>query len=141
MSDQDEGAARLNVGGGIEGSQIAVGSQITQTWTVVGTAASLTDGERAELAGLFSDLRTEVEKVAPPEVRGPAVERVTELEEELTAEKPDPGVISYLRQWFVKRLPQVAGVVTSVLVHPIVGKLVQAAGEAAAGQVRERFGD
>jgi len=65
---------------------------------------------------------------------------VQELEEAVTAEKPDLTTMEYVKQWFVKNLPGLAGAVTGVVVNPIVGKLVEAAGDALAAEFRRRFG-
>ena len=48
--------------------------------------------------------------------------------------------MEYVRNWFVKNLHGLAGVVTSVIVHPIVGKLVEASGDALVGEFCRRFG-
>jgi hypothetical protein len=48
--------------------------------------------------------------------------------------------MEYVKRWFVKNLPGLAGAVTSIVVHPIVGKLVEAAGDALAAEFRRRFG-
>jgi hypothetical protein len=37
-------------------------------------------------------------------------------------------------------LPELAGAVTGVIIHPIVGKLVEAAGDGLAAEFRRRFG-
>jgi hypothetical protein len=55
---------------------------------------------------------------------------VTELEEALTAEKPDLTTVQYVKRWFARNLPALAGSLTSLLVHPLVGRLVQAGGDA-----------
>ena len=39
-----------------------------------------------------------------------------------------------------KNLPQLAGSIVSVLVNPIVGKVVEAAGEIAAEELKKRLG-
>jgi hypothetical protein len=44
-----------------------------------------------------------------------------------------------IRQWFGAHLPLLAGAVTSVIVHPVVGKLVEAAGDMVAGEFRRQF--
>lgn len=45
-----------------------------------------------------------------------------------------------MRNWFVKKNPTVAGAVTSVVVSPIVGKLVQPGGDALVADFQRRFG-
>ena len=63
-----------------------------------------------------------------------------ELKEAVTAKKPDLTTMDYVKKWFVKKLPQVAGKVIGVLVNPIVGKVVEAGGEIAAAELKKRFG-
>ena len=41
----------------------------------------------------------------------------------------------------VAHLPKLAGAVTGLVVHPVVGKIVEAAGDVAASQFRKLFGD
>ena len=64
-----------------------------------------------------------------------------ELEQAVTEKKPDLSTMEYVRSWFLKNLPGLAGAVTSVVVHPIVGKLVEAGGDALVSEFRRRFGD
>ena len=123
-----------SISGNVSG-QVAVGKNIAQTQSV-GAAAALTDEERAQLGQLFVDLRTQVAAAMPEEQQAPALERIDEFEEALTAEEPDLGTVQYVKRWFVKRLPTLAGVLTGVLVNPIVGKLVQSAGDAAMSQLQ-----
>ena len=129
-----------NISGGITGSQVAVGSNIAQTQTV-SQGPPVTDAERAELAQLFADLKAQVAAQAAPEVQQSATERVDELEEAINAEKPDMSTIEYVKNWFLKKLPGLAGLVTGVLVNPIVGKLVHSAGEAVVDAVTQDDGD
>lgn len=110
--------------------QVAVGKDITQTQNI-GAAAELTEEEWGELGRLFADLRAQVAAQAPPDQQQAAAERAAELEEALTAEEPDLTTVHYVKSWFAKKLPTLAGLVTAVLVNPIVGKLVQVAGDAA----------
>jgi hypothetical protein len=115
-----------SVGGDVHG-QMATGKDIRQKQV---TGAPLTQEERAELAGEFEALRRQVAAEAPAELQAGATERVTELEEALTAEKPDLTTVQYVKRWFARNLPALAGSLTSLLVHPLVGRLVQAGGDA-----------
>ena len=117
-----------NISGNVSGGQVAVGKDIAQSQTVGDVA--VTNEELAELRAAFSDLATQVEAQAPPERRAAAVERVAELEQAVLADEPDVSTIQYVGRWFRKNLPQLAGAVVSVVVNPIVGKLVGAAGDA-----------
>jgi hypothetical protein len=38
--------------------------------------------------------------------------------------------VQYVGRWFRKNVPALAGAVASIVIHPIVGKLVGAAGDA-----------
>ena len=66
---------------------------------------------------------------------------MAELEEAVTAKKPDLTTMEYVKRWFARNLPELAGAVTGVIIHPIVGKLVEAAGDGLAAEFRRRFGE
>jgi hypothetical protein len=127
-----------NISGPVSG-QIGVGKDITQTQTI-GERLPVTDGEMAELRKMVAELKAKVEAEAPLETRDAALERVDELEEAVTAKEPDLTTMEYVKRWFTKNLPTLAGAVTGVVVNPIVGKVVEAAGEGLAAQFRQRFG-
>lgn len=129
--DRIEGTITGDVSG-----QVAIGKHIQQESTVTGP---LTPQERGELERMLAELRTRVASEAPPEQREAALERVGEIEAELASEKPDPITLAYVRQWFVKKLPGLASAVVSVVVHPLVGKLVGAVGEGVADHIRGRM--
>lgn len=123
---------------GSVGGSMAVGKNITQTHQV-GAPAQVTEEERAELANKFVSVQEQIQAEAPPEKVGAALERVAELEEALSAPEPDLDAMSGVSAWFRKNLPSLAGAVTSVVVHPVVGKIVSAAGEAVASEFERRF--
>ncbi|HEY74669.1 MAG TPA: hypothetical protein G4O00_00620 [Thermoflexia bacterium] len=130
---------RATISGDVSG-QVAVGKGITQTQTIRESRPEVTEADLAALRQMLADLREKVAAEAPPEKKEAALERVQELEEAVTAEKPDLTTMEYVKQWFVKNLPGLAGAVTGVVVNPIVGKLVEAAGDALAAEFRRRFG-
>lgn len=128
-----------NITGDVSG-QVAVGKNIAQTQQTA-PAEQLTDAERTQLQELFSSLKAQVAAAAPAGQQGAALERVEEFEEALTAEEPDLNTVQYVRNWFLKRLPTVAGLVTGVLVNPVVGKLVHSAGDVAAAELTRMLED
>lgn len=144
MSDSTQGGDRITgtVTGDVSG-QVAIGSGIRQSWTV-GAPERPTDDELAGLRQALEALRAQVAAAAPtPEVQAAAEERVSELEAAvIPAEggEPDLTTMEYVKKWFVKNLPALAGSVTSLVVHPVVGKLVTAAGDAAVAEFNRRFG-
>ncbi len=127
------------ISGDVSG-QVAVGKSITQRQVVGAGAAAVTEAEIAELRQMLADLKAQVESAAPPDKKDAAVERVGELEEAMTADEPDLTTMEYVKKWFARNLPALAGTVASLVVHPIVGKLVGAAGDALAAEFRRRFG-
>jgi hypothetical protein len=133
MTDSGGDYISATVTGNVSG-QVGVGKNIAQTQTVT-NAAPVTDEERAELQKLFADLKAQIAASAPAETQQSATERVDELEEALNAGEPDMSTVQYVKRWFLKKLPSLAGLITGVLVNPIVGKLVQGAGDAAVAQL------
>ncbi len=129
---------RATISGDVSG-QVAVGKDIEQK-QIIGARPQVTEADLEAIRQMMADLRAQVAAQAPPEKKDPALERVNELEEAITAEEPDLTTVEYVKKWFAKHLPQLAGAVTSVVLNPIVGKVVEAAGEVAASEFRKRFG-
>lgn len=123
---------------GDNANQVAVGKNITQQ-QVEGTA-EVSQADVEQVQELFSILKAQIEQQAPPEKKEAALERVEELQEEIVSQKPSLSTMEYVRNWFGKNLPGLLGAVTSVVVHPIVGKVVEAAGGLAAEELKRRFG-
>lgn len=131
---------RADISGDVSG-QVAVGKDIHQEQTVGGGAGEVTEEELQELRGQIEALKEQVKAEAPQEKVDAAVERLDELEKAVVEkEEPDLTTMEYVRKWFGEHLPQFAGAVTSVVVHPIVGRLVEAAGDAAVSEFKRRFG-
>lgn len=119
---------QATIGGAVTSSQVAVGNANVQTQTV--TAAPVTDAELAEVRDLFAQLKEQIRAQAPVERRAAALERVEELEQAALADEPDLTTIQYVGRWLQTNIPRVAGAVAGLLVHPTVGRLVGAAGDA-----------
>lgn len=123
------------IGGTISNSQVAVGSANVQTQTV--TSTTVTAAELGELRRMFEALKEQVVMAdVPAGERVAALARVTELEEATLADEPDVTTMRSVGRWFGDNLPQLAGSVTGLVIHPIVGKLVGAAGDALVGELR-----
>jgi hypothetical protein len=115
--------------------QAAIGKDIVQT----NIAAPPTAEELQALTEAFAALRAEVAKEAPPEVRDEAVKQADVLKDATLGPKPDVSLMAQARTWFLKHAPGLLGAVTTVIVNPIVGKVVQAAGDAVAAEYRKYF--
>lgn len=137
---------RPNTGGdfiqaniGDNANQVAVGKNIVQK-QLAGEAGEVTEADLDEIRKLFADFKQQVEQEAPPDKKAAALERAGELQDELTSKKPSLSTVEYVRNWFVKNAPGLLGGLTSLVVNPLVGKVVQAAGEMAADEFKRRFG-
>jgi hypothetical protein len=129
----------ITVGGDVSG-QLAVGQNIRQARSQVGQSTGPSEGEIGALLAQFEELKATIEAQVPENRREAALERVEELREAIVADEPDLGTMEYVKGWFARNLPTVAGAVTSVVVNPIVGKLVSAAGDALVEEFDRRFG-
>ena len=129
----------VTISGNVSG-QVAVGQNITQAQTLGAAEPVVTEADLAELRLALADLLTQVKAQASPEQKQAAVERVQELSEAVTANELDLSTMEYVKRWFVKNLPGLGGAVTSLILHPTVGKLVKASGDALATDFRRRFG-
>jgi hypothetical protein len=123
-----------SITGGVSGGQVAVGKHIAQNQTI--GAADLTADELAQVRQAFADLRSDIAAQAPPERQAAAVERIEELEQACLADEPDTTTIAYIGRWFQTNLPGLAGAVTGIVIHPLVGRIVGAAGQAIAAELR-----
>ena len=142
VTGNDKGSDHISadISGDVSG-QVGVGKAIHQTQTVGAEAARTpTDAELAELHRAFAELKAQVSAEAPPERKGAAVERIDELEEAIIADEPDLTTVDYVKRWFTRNVPRLAGTVTGVIVNPIVGMLVGAAGDAAVREFQEILG-
>jgi hypothetical protein len=133
--DQGSGDRISGVVTGPAQGQVAIGKGIAQHQATGSMTMELSDAERGELRDLFAELKHDVARALPQADRDVAIERIDELHEAVAAAPPDLTTVEYVKQWFARKLPVVAGIVASVLVHPLVGSIVTAAGDRVAGQI------
>ncbi len=129
----------VNIGGDVSG-QIAVGRGITQKQV----RTVLTPEFLAEIRTAVSEVRSRVEEQAPPELVAEANAQLDQLSQAISEEEPSPEELpsrmERVRNWFIEHLPSMAGTVSSLVIHPIVGRLVEVAGDHAADSLKRRFG-
>jgi hypothetical protein len=133
----DEG--QVNIRGtatNVSGGQVAIGQNVSQTSTTT-TSVGPSEADLASLLEQFATLRGQV--LADPDTPDAAAEKLDELQAAVTAEKPELSTMEYVRDWFLKHAPKFAGAVTALVVNPIVGVLVGAAGETLAAEFKRRF--
>ncbi len=129
----------VSIGGSV-GGHVVVGRDNTITSSPVTTYPRPTEAELAVFKNAVNAAKTQAITSAPPEQALEAVEQLTEFHAAATAEKPDLSTMQRVRTWFVDHLPTMAGTVTGLLVHPVVGALVKSAGDAITAEFKERFG-
>lgn len=125
--------------GNVNQGQVGVGTRITQSQTVFNVAAPPTAEELEALKSAFAELRAQVERDAPPDVREEAVRQTEALEQATMAEKPDVSRMATAKRWFLDHAPGLLGAVTAVVVNPIVGTIVASAGTAIANEYQKWF--
>ena len=96
--------------------------------------------DRAEVHALVVALKAKVRAEAPPGQREEATELVDELEDAILAQAPKVRRMAFIRDWFSAHLPKLAGAVSALVLSPLVGKIVGAAGDLAATEFRNTFG-
>ncbi|MBF6076627.1 hypothetical protein ACWEPH_03000 [Nocardia beijingensis] len=138
MTEAQGDRYHVQVGGNVSG-QFTVGSDNTVSRVEAGRdLTQVTAADIATLRDEFARLRARLPTGAA--VADPARERLDELEEAVTAPEPDLSTMDYVRNWFVRNVPGLAGAVTGLIVHPIVGQLVTAVGGTLAAEYQRRFG-
>jgi hypothetical protein len=123
---------------GDNASQVAVGKDIRQQQN--STSTEVTEADLKQVSDMFAALKQQIEEQAPPDKKAAALERVGELQQEIASKKPDLITFDYVKSWFGKNLPSLLGGVTSLIINPIVGKVVQAASGLAVDALKRRFG-
>jgi hypothetical protein len=122
-----------------EGAQVNVAGAGAQVITMTG----LTAAELAQVQNLANALKDAVETQGlSDDEKTEAKIMAARLEKELTVKdrKPDGSKLKATAQWLLEYGGKIAGAVTGIFVSPIVGKVVEAAGDLAAGWFKEQFG-
>lgn len=120
--------------------QIVVGRDNTVTrFEAAPTAGPVTEEELAALRAEFARVRGLVPRASADADR--ARDLLDELEEAATAPDADsPSTMAYVRRWFNRHVPSLDEAVAALVIHPVVLRLMEAAGGAVADEFRRRFG-
>lgn len=118
---------------------VTSGAQNTVSMQTGGAAPAptVTPADLEALRAALAALKRQVEAQVTAEQKPVALDHVKELSETLTSPEPDVSTIAHIKKWFTKHAPGLAGAVTSVIVHPVVGKVVTAAGDALVAKFKE----
>jgi hypothetical protein len=138
MSQTSGDHYQVSVGGSV-GGNVVVGRQNRIDASPVTNGVSAAD--LAAFRSAVDAVKTEAVATAPsPEQAAEASAQLDDLHQAATAAKPDLNTFDRVRNWFLAHLPTMAGAVTGLLVHPVVGALVKSAGDAVADEFHRRFG-
>lgn len=135
---RDKTTQTVTITGDVSG-QVAVGHNIQQAQTIGQGKPQVTEEEIQALRQMLVELVSRIEAEAPVEKRGAAKERADELSEALLAPRPDLSTLEYVKNWFAKNVPALAGAVANLILHPIAVRLVEAGGEITAAAFKRRF--
>jgi hypothetical protein len=132
MSAESPSSGKYNIQmGNVTQGQVVIGD-----YNTVSQKVGLTPLETEELRSLFDNLKGAVTAQADPDQRDEALANAAELERSIVAEQPDAGRARKALAWFRDNAPQLVGAVVSVVVNPLVGKVLEGAGQAVADQFR-----
>jgi hypothetical protein len=124
--------------------QVIIGSHNNQVQDQNPVSRPVSEAERSGLRQEFSKVKDLIEtQCLEPGAKQAALERLNELEIAVLEGTPQVKTLSkmeYVRDWFIEQLPGIAGAVSGLVVHPIVGRLVEAGGDALAAEFKRRFG-
>jgi hypothetical protein len=132
---------QISVGGAV-GGNVVVGrsNQIISSPTTNVTRPN--DAELAAFKAAVDAVKAQSAAVVPgePAVAAEAAAQLDALHAAAVAPTPDLSTMQRVRTWFVEHLPTMAGAVTGLLIHPVVGALVKSAGDAVTAEFQRRFG-
>ncbi|MET9258914.1 hypothetical protein [Amycolatopsis sp. NPDC004079] len=90
--------------------------------------------------GAVTALLTEIRAALPADLAEPGGAQLDDLEEAITAETPDLSTMERVRDWFSQHVPVLAAAIGRTVLHPVVVRLVGAAGDTLAADFHRRFG-
>ncbi len=130
----------IHVGGDASGQVVAGrGNTVSRFEAASSARAQVTGDDLAQLRAEFEAVRALV-RAEGGDQSEQANERLDELEEAVTGPMPDLTTMAYVRSWFARNLPKLAGAITALLIHPIVAQVADAAGDTIAAELRSLIG-
>lgn len=127
----------IRVGGDVSG-QVVAGSGNVLNWNQIQTAGPVTAEDLDGLRDAFDEFRRLLSAEAGDQA-DLAQQKLDELEEAVTADEPDVATMEATRGWFLRKLPGLAKQVSSLILNPIVTRLVATAGDQLLAEFTRRF--
>lgn len=138
MTGHDGDSYSIHIGHDVSGQVVAGQHNVVSRVDAAKAIAPVSDADLAELRAEFARVRALVRQEAGAEAKR-AEEQLANLERAAIASEPDLSTMDTVRRWFAHHLPKLAGAVFSLLVHPVVGRLAEHAGDAIAEEFHRRF--
>jgi hypothetical protein len=137
MSQSSGDHFQINIGGRVGGDV-----QVGRNNQIIKTAPAVSPAELGAYRDEIDALKAEIAAAAtvPVEEKVAAQSQLEDLHAAATSPTPDLDTMHRVRNWFANHLPGFAGVVTGLVVHPVVGAIVKSAGESVVSEFRRRFG-
>ncbi|WP_370937665.1 hypothetical protein [Amycolatopsis sp. cg13] len=132
MTEPGQDRITIHVGSDLSG-QVVFGDNNITTGGDYHAAAS------ADLAAVTS-LLEEIRAALPADLAEQGGAQLDDLEEAITADTPDLSAMERVRDWFSQHVPALAGAIGRTVLHPVVVRLVAAAGDTLAADFHRRFG-
>jgi outer membrane murein-binding lipoprotein Lpp len=140
MSQHESGNVVHVTFSGANSGQLVAGTGNTAIFQQTAVHGPVTEADLTELRSAVDRVRDAVDaEPLAPAAAAKAREKLDDLEEAVTAAEPDLSTMEHVRNWFGKNLPRLAGLVAGIVIHPVVGRLAEAAGDALATEFRRRF--
>jgi len=137
MSQSSGDHFQISVGGRVGGDV-----QVGRNNQIIKTAPAVSPAELGAYRDEIDALKTQIAAMATvtPEEKVEAQQQLEDLHTAATAPTPDLDTMHRVKNWFANHLPGIAGAVTGLVVHPVVGAIVKSAGDAVVSEFRRRFG-
>ncbi|HEY4024501.1 MAG TPA: hypothetical protein VGM75_37840 [Pseudonocardiaceae bacterium] len=128
----------IRIGGDMSGQFVLGDNNVTTN-----SAAALSGADRKLLTALFDEVGGQLDgqlEDHPDELAEPARAQLADLRVAVLATKPDVPAMVRVRDWFALHLPGMAAAIGRVVVHPILVRVVGAAGGSIAAEFQRHFG-
>jgi hypothetical protein len=128
----------IRIGGDMSGQVVLGDNNVTTN-----SRSALSSADRKLLTAVFDEVGGQLDGQLgdhPDELADSARALLADLRAAVLATKPDVSTMVRVRDWFALHLPAMAAAIGRVVVHPIVVRLVSAAGDSIAAEFQRHFG-
>ncbi|MGW7537593.1 hypothetical protein [Amycolatopsis sp. NPDC054798] len=135
MTEPGHDRITIHVGNDLSG-QVVLGNDNVTTAGDYHAAGPVSQADLDTLAALLGEIRAAL----PADAAETGGAQLDDLEEAITADPPDLTAMKRVRDWFARHVPALASAIGRIVLHPIVVRTVDAAGDTLAADFRRQFG-